>query len=199
MKEFLTKNFSTLLIALLVIFLWSKGVFKSTQPAQPTVVIVSDTTNKQHTGSVTNTSKEIQYIPYRVEVVKEVMKDSDEVKKIVEDYLSTHVQQSSLDIPDSLGHVTATTYTTKNKVDSTKWDYKINERIITNTITKVIPEKKYIQLFFGGGPAFDVNKKFYSIGADLLIKNKKDRILGVTSQIDRSRNISIGLKVYWKL
>lgn len=205
MKDFIKTNFQFLvIIGLAVFFFLQRTTQPAPQPQQPIVIVTSDTTNKQHTGTVTNTSKEIQYIPYKVETVREVMGDTAAIRRVIEDYYSTRVQKSELPIPDSLGHVSATTYTTKNNVDSTKWDYKINERTITNTITIREPYKPKGQLYWGGGLGASTTYKISDIHLGIGYKNKKDQLFTlephynplITLPQDR---LSVQASSYWKI
>lgn len=180
MKDFITKNFSVLLVAVLILFLWSKGMFKPAPALQPTIVVVSDTTDKQHTGTIITTPPIIQYVPYPVEkVTKEILSDSNYVKQIIADYLSKRIQKDTLHLPDTLGYVAVTDTVTSNRVVNRKWDFNIKERTITNTVTIKEPYKPKTQLYYGfeiSSPLSDI-LGIQQLQAGLIIKNKKDNIL----------------------
>jgi hypothetical protein len=177
--EFVNKNFSTLLITALVLFLYMKGVFDKNPQQAPTIVVVSDTTNKNHTATVVSYPGQTQYIPYPIEkITREMVLDTAYMHAILQDYLSTKVQEDSLKI-DSIGSIHTTTFTSRNKVDSTWWKYNIKEREIKTTITVKEPYKPKTELYYGFGITSPIGPLLgiQQAEASLLLKNKKDNIL----------------------
>lgn len=185
MKEFITKNFSVLLITLLILFLWNKGAFKNTQnDNKPVIVFTSDTTNKNHEGSHESTPQQVQYIPYPVEkITTQVIQDTNYVKQIIADYMSRRIQQDSIIFKDSLGYVKTTDTVSNNRIIGRKWDYNVKERIVTNTITITQPYKPKSQLYYG----FELTSPFAgTLGIEqaqvgIQLKNKKDNILKLST------------------
>ena len=180
MINFLKTNFQFLVIVALGVLLFFQRTTETRPDTKPIIIYHTDTAHVAHTGAVTTTSsKEIKYVPYPVEKVKEIVKevstDTAALRKLVEDYYAGRDQKHVLKI-DSIGTVEAITHTTKNKVDSVAWKYDIKERIITNTITIKEPYKPRTQVYVGGSLSFSPEYKLQDVGIGGGFKNKKDQL-----------------------
>jgi hypothetical protein len=100
---------------------------------------------------------------------------------------------------DTLGYVAITDTVNQNllKGRSIRTNYKIPT--ITNTVTIQHYEKPKAQLYYGGG--IDLSPSFAPTGAHggLLLKTKKDQLIGVQVGTGINGGINYGFSSYWKI
>jgi hypothetical protein len=100
---------------------------------------------------------------------------------------------------DTLGYVAITDTVNQNSIKgrSVRSNYKIPT--ITNTITIQHYEKPKAQLYFGGG--IDLNPTLAPTGAHggLILKTKKDQLLGLQVGTSIGEGINYGFSSYWKI
>lgn len=185
MKEFITKNFSVLLVATLVIFLWSKGVFKPSVPQEPRIIrdttyVIGQAPVQQHqpTTVITIPTPTIpqQYTPDTS--YKGIFRQYQEV---LLQLLAKNVTKDTLHLKDSSGREFASVpiedTVTTNKIVNRKWSYNYSLPVITNTIIQ--PYKPRTQLF----PGFEITSpignslSIQQVDIGLILKNKKDQII----------------------
>jgi hypothetical protein len=196
MREFINRNFTPLLILALLLVLFSQGFFDRPPAVAPTVVVVSDTTYRPHQGTVvTQAPPVVQYVPYPVASVRDVVQDTAAVRRVVEDYLATRVQEDSIKI-DSLGSVTARTYTTRNRVDSIRWAYNLRERTINNTITIREPYVPRRTLLVGGGVSATPQLALTGAEAGALYLDRRQRLYGAGVEYRPQTGLQVELRHY---
>lgn len=117
-------------------------------------------------------------------------------QKLVEEFIAKNIHKDSIKI-DSIGYVNIQDTVSKNKIIGRKTNYTLKYPIITNTIT--LPEKKYNQLYIGGGLQGGQNELLNQFNAGVLFKNKKDQIYGIYTGIDTEGQVQFGLQSYWKI
>ena len=123
-----------------------------------------------------------------------------DTQEIVRDYFSKNIYIDTFKLNDScftnLGYVVATDTIFKNKIFSRKWDAHIESVDVNNSSIVKGPLKN--QFYFGGSLGIE-KPSLTMLGADLLLKNKKDHIyileVGETSNF----NFYIQGKVFWKI
>jgi hypothetical protein len=100
---------------------------------------------------------------------------------------------------DTLGYVAITDTVNQNNIKgrSVRSNYKIPT--ITNTVTIQHYEKPKAQMFFGGG--IDLSSSLVPVGAHggLLLKTKKDQVLGLQVGTGANGGINYGFNSYWKI
>lgn len=190
MKDFITKNFSILIIAVLAIIIFLQ---RSCTPAENTtqIVKVTDTAyipivqTEYRPGQVIYVDKPI-FIPYNEPI---------DTPAIIRDYFSLRVYKDTLRLKDTLGYIAITDSIYMNKIKGRIWDAHINKQIITETIT-IYPEPKG-QLYAGGSLGMSPN--LLMIGGDLIWKTKKDQMYGVGVGVNSSLQPYIQFRSLWKI
>jgi hypothetical protein len=166
---------------------------------KPVITRVSDTTHIVHEGS-----KVTQPIVYKTEIfpvekiTKELLADTAYMRQLVQAYFNVNHSRDTLKV-DTLGYVAADITVSKNNVDSIKWDYKLKEKLITNTITIKEPYKPRNQVYIGGGITATPNLQIQGVEAGLLFKNKKDQIFGGKVQYSPQTGFGVGVSSFWKI
>jgi hypothetical protein len=211
MKDFLDKHFQfVIMVGIILFLLYSRMQEKGNSAQPPTVVVVSDTTDKHHIGQVTTVPTVYQTIPYPVDrLTQQYLPDTNyarlrvQFEELRDKYLATNVQKDSTKV-DSLGTVRVTDSVSQNKVFNRKWEFDIKERIIntTTTITKYAAPKR--QLYFGAGVGATTSYKISQVEGGLLYKDKKDRVFGAVGNYNTlvpnpQDRFSIKLSSYWIL
>ena len=75
--------------------------------------------------------------------------------------------------------------------------YNLKYPIITNTV--IVPEKKKLQLYVGGGIQGQKSGIINQINANLLLKTKKDHIYGGSFGVNLLGEFQFGVQSYWKI
>lgn len=206
MRDFITKNFlSLIVIVLIVILLLQRCGSDGTVAPKNT----SDTVSVTHYHYFKDTSKSkpvfikgerdtvlensIEYIPSQD--YDDLYSQFEELKQAV---LSKNVYKDNLKI-DSFGTISITDTVQNNRIIGRQY---INNLIIpekTTTITNTIYPKPKNQFYIGGGVQGSQVKIIQGFDAGLMLKNKKDQIFGVTAGINTSGEIRYGVQSYWKI
>lgn len=110
--------------------------------------------------------------------------------------LKTYVDTVKL---DTLGYVAVTDTVQKNGLIGRSYHTNYKIPTITNTVTINHYAKPKAQMFFGGG--IDLNQSLAPTGAHagLLLKTKKDQILGLQVGTGANGGINYGFNSYWKI
>lgn len=200
--NFLKTNFQFCVLATLILM----GFFymnKDKAPvAAPTIVVVSDTTDKNHEGTVITQPTLVQSIPYPVDRIPADYVPASTIdsvvaqyKRLLAEHFVTNVQKDTLKV-DSLGYVSATTYTSKNKVDSLRYDYRIKERIINNTITITQPAKATRKVLLGGGINANLGYQITGGKVGVMYQNRKDQLFGLGGEYNVVGGLSIEAQTF---
>jgi hypothetical protein len=100
---------------------------------------------------------------------------------------------------DTIGYISITDTVNQNSIKgrSVRTNYKIPT--ITNTITIQQPDKPKAHLYYGGG--VDVTQMFAPIGAHggLILKTKKDQLIGLSVGTGANGEINYRFTSYWKI
>lgn len=209
--KFLDKHFSTILVVVLMWIVFTQRIADRPAASQaPIIIVTSDTTNREHTGSVNSQPIVYQTIPIPYSQIPAGYVPSSNVdsvraqyQRLLAEHFAKNIQKDSLGL-DTLGYVKTTDTVQGNKIVGRGWDYKVNERTITTTITIKEPYKPKRQLYAGGGVGFNLNQKVSDVTLGALYKNKKDQIFGL--HLDYNLNVpaikdgtSIQFSSYWRL
>lgn len=116
---------------------------------------------------------------------------------ILQNYFNKQPLFDSLVLDDSLGVVCIYDTLSQNKLDSRRWDAKINKMKINHTII-VVPEPK-MEYYLGGVIGLDRQNIINFAGPTLLIKNKRNQVFSVGAGYSNNKSVTIQGGIYWKL
>ena len=117
-------------------------------------------------------------------------------ESLVRELLAKNISSDSIKI-DSIGHVYITDTVSKNMIIGRSTRYNVKYPIITNTV--IVPEKKKLQMYLGGGVQGQKNEIINQINAGLLLKTKKDQIIGINAGTTINGNAVYGVQSFWKI
>jgi hypothetical protein len=115
--------------------------------------------------------------------------------RIVSDYMRTYAYSDTINV-DSNTFVISDTIS-QNKIQSRRFEAKITEKTIVNTITKEAKAKNSLYLGFRGDLSPSNGLEVLSPGIALNFKNKA--LIGLNVDLGLNRQIRYGLGVYFKI
>lgn len=115
--------------------------------------------------------------------------------RIVSDYMRTYAYSDTINV-DSNTFVISDTIS-QNKIQSRRFEAKITEKTIVNTITKEAKAKNSLYLGFRGDLSPSNGLEVLSPGIALNVKNKA--LIGLNVDLGLNRQIRYGLGVYFKI
>lgn len=115
--------------------------------------------------------------------------------RIVSDYMRTYAYSDTINV-DSNTFVISDTIS-QNKIQSRKFEAKITEKTIVNTITKEAKAKNSLYLGFRGDLSPSNGLEVLSPGIALNVKNKA--LIGLNVDLGLNKQIRYGLGVYFKI
>jgi len=191
-----------LVIVLLVIILLQRCSKDPVVVEQPK--IIRDTTWVYTDTTITKQPQIIKTITVPVEQWNtEYLPDTSSMAILVKQYnelankfLALNISVDSLTV-DTIGKVYITDTVTNNVIKNRKLSYNLKFPTITNTI--ILPEPKKTQWYVGGTIQGEQGALISQINANLLIKNKKDQMLGGYVGLNKSGALQIGLSSFWKI
>jgi hypothetical protein len=208
MKTFIEKNFSNIVIVVLLVIIFLQRLDGGGQEVslngnkKDTTVLVINHVYKDTTKSKpvfikgerdTVLESSVYYLPSS-------NYDSLYVQytTLKEQFLSKNIYADSVQI-DTFGYIKVVDTLQKNQMVGRSFikDLKIPEKTITITNT-IYPEPKR-QLYIGGGVLGNTDNIVGQIQAGLLLKNKKDQIFGLSTGINANGSVQYGLSSYWKI
>ena len=194
--KFIKDNFLSLIILFLVFILFfSKGKETTvTKTLKDTVWVYKDSivyTKPQviKTISVLYKDRPKEYLPdtnYASLVLQ--------YNKLVDKFLDSNIYQDSIKI-DSIGHVYVKDTVSNNLLKGRSYSYSLKYPII-NTYTTSPPKN---QLYYGGGVLGSPVEIINNIQLGVLLKTKRDRIVGINAGINSQGTITYGVSSYWKI
>jgi hypothetical protein len=188
-----------IIVLILVLFLQRCG--KGTDSVEPKIIrdttwVIKDstiTTKPQMVGTITvpvdrwNT----EYLP-DTNYTKLLAQYMDVTNK----FLASNIYSDSLHI-DSLGYVLVKDTVSKNMLIGRTFSYDIKYPIIKET--RIIPEKKRNQFYLGGYVQGNEVSGLDELGAEILLKDKKDRMFGISAGLTTDGQIMYGVSSFWKI
>lgn len=166
-------------------------------------VVVRDTLWNEHDSTIVKqmTVKEVIHDPV---IIQQYVPDTNyerlkiQFEMLVKEHTAKNVYADTLKL-DTLGYIAVADTTQMNKLLNRTYDYKYKIPTITEkiTITKYPPKRN--QLYIGG--AINVDKGFAPSTAEvgLILKTKRDQIMGVKAGSDINGNVNYGFQSYWKI
>jgi hypothetical protein len=202
-KETIQKNFlSIVVVVLIVILLLQRCGSGDTEPA-PGVIIKRDTTWIVKDSTIITKPQLVNTIEVPVERWETEYLPDTNYAKLLEQYvalsakfLQMGIYQDTVKL-DSFGYVAIKDTVTKNALSGRLVDYHIKVPKITETIT--IPEKKKNQVYIGGMIGGSKEQIVNQINAGLMLKTKRDQIIGVNAGINTQGQVVYGVQSYWKI
>jgi hypothetical protein len=147
------------------------------------------------------TVKEVIHDPV---VIQQYLPDTNyerlkiQFEMLVKEHTVKNVYADTLKL-DTLGYIAIADTTQLNKLLNRSYNYKYKIPTITEqiTITKYPPKRN--QLYVGAG--VNVERTFAPASAELglLLKTKRDQIMGVKAGSDINGNVTYGFQSYWKI
>lgn len=206
MKNFLNfKYFFAGMVVLIILFFLLRGCYPKVKEV---VVTKYDTTFVKHDSVIYVDREKLVYVKSIKTPIKDIPKKllpSNNPDTLVRQYAdlllehsTKHIYLDTLKI-DSIGWVAVEDTVQYNQLASRKYTYSIKERQIkeTTTITRTNPPKN---LFFVGGEAMFNQRTVTGAQIGLLLKNRKDNIIGVSAGYDfPQKSIIYSAKFYTKL
>lgn len=183
--DFIKKNFTILIVGILMLIFYFQGCFDKFKPGVPT--ITHDTTVIVHEyQSAPYTPTTINVLPPKPDIINlpEYQADTSSLQNLRRQFdalvlklTQQNIYNDTLKV-DSLGWVNVKDTISENKLVKRSYNFNIKEHLVTTTITQpYIPRN---QVFIGFGIGSNLNaKNFRDVELGLLFKNKKDYILGV--------------------
>lgn len=166
-------------------------------------VIVRDTLWNEHDSTIIKqmTVKEVIHDPV---IIQQYLPDTNyerlklQFEMLVKEHTVKNVYADTLKL-DTLGYIAVADTTQMNKLLKRTYDYKYKIPTITEkiTITKYPPKRN--QLYIGGG--INVTQSFAPSSAEvgLILKTKRDQMMGVKAGSDINGNVNYGFQSYWKI
>jgi hypothetical protein len=176
--SFIKKNFTYLLIAILVLIIIFQRSCTSKVDSKVKTITISGTKYdviKQHIDTVKILVTQTVYrkgndifheIPNYVYVPLNI-----DTSNVIKRYYTLNIYKDTLHLKDSLGYVSVTDSIIRNSIVSRVWDAKVNKVVINNT--NYVRQKPRTQLYFGGTLGYQ--KPSLTAGINLLLKTKKDQ------------------------
>lgn len=115
--------------------------------------------------------------------------------RIVSDYMRTYAYSDTINVDSNTFVINDTI--SQNKIQSRRFEAKITEKTIVNTITKEAKAKNTLYLGFRGDLSPSNGLEVLSPGIALNVKNKA--LIGLNVDLGLNRQIRYGLGVYFKI
>jgi hypothetical protein len=196
--EFIKNNFlSVIILGLVLILFFNKGK----EVSKKDIEIIRDTTwiHKDSTIYSKSTVVKTVSVPYEKRII-EYIPDTNynklvrQYNTLVDKYLIVKMYKDSIKI-DSIGYVHINDTISSNTLQGRSYTYNIKHPIINN----YIPLKTKNQLYYGGGVGGNPIEIVNNIYAGVLLKTKRDRIVGINIGLNSKGLVNYGLSSYWKI
>ena len=166
-------------------------------------LIVRDTVWQEHDSTIIKqmTVKEVIHDPV---VIQQYLPDTNyerlkiQFEMLVKEHTVKNVYADTLKL-DTLGYIAVADTTQLNKLLNRSYNYKYKIPTITETVTITKYPPKRNQFYIGAG--INIEQSFAPQGAELglLLKTKRDQIMGIKAGSDINGNINYGFQSYWKI
>lgn len=200
------KFYHIVILALLIAVLWlgMKGCHNGSEVPKSHTTTIIDTFLVIERDTVYLSSPAIvKTIPGKVPEF--ITKDTScEAARIARDvlatnYFATSIQSQKFRKGNSWLELTDTV--TQNKIIGRRAIYELETVTVkeTNTITNTIQAEQKRQVYLGGGISGNKANLVNRFELGLLYKDRKDRMFGVSADLDVTGQVSYGIKSYWKI
>ena len=190
-------NFKNIVIGVLLILLLLTQTCKKTVICPETkTTIKHDTTWIVKDTVIYSKPKLINTIKYKTILKTKV--DSFKIQDTSISCMDINIYSDTLKL-DTLGKVIIIDTIQHNQITGRNYKLKYKFPIITNTITNYIVEPKKTQWYVGGLIGINNIDIINNINIGILVKNKKDQILGIQVGINKQGLLEYGLSSYRKI
>jgi len=195
----LQKNLPYLIILILLILLSFQRCQKpaDSQPQKPQIKVERDTVVVVKKDTIKSKPKLIRSEPDTLFLSDSVMFIPPELLAQLRDYHTKKIYTDSIAL-DSLGYVRITDTVYKNKLEGHDVQYSVSIPKVTETITITNPAKPVRQIYIGGTLLGNQTMPLRGATANILYKDRKDRVFGVSAGINEG-HIIYGVSSYWKI
>ena len=201
--NFIKKNFSYLVIAALVIVIIFMRSCSGTSNGGKEIIKVDGKKYeviKRETDTIRVPVIQTVYKPGN-DIIHEVINYVNipanvDSMAVVKDYFATRVYKDTLKLEGDLGYITVTDSITKNALAGRLWNSNVNKTTINNTI--YLKELPRTQLYIGGTLGMQ-RPEALTIGGNLILKDKKDRMYGIGYGVNSNLNSYFQASMLWKI
>lgn len=167
-------------------------------------VVVRDTVWNEHDSTIIR-QMTIREVIYDIDTLPpQYLPDTNyaalklQFEALVKEHASKNVYSDTLKL-DTLGYIAVADTTQFNKLLNRSYDYKYKIPTITEqiTITKYPPKRN--QVYIGGAINVDAKLAPSTAEVGLILKTKRDQIMGVKAGSDINGNVNYGFQSYWKI
>lgn len=167
-------------------------------------VVVRDTVWNEHDSTIIR-QMTIREVIYDIDTLPpQYLPDTNyaalklQFEALVKEHASKNVYSDTLKL-DTLGYIAVADTTQFNKLLNRSYDYKYKIPTITEqiTITKYPPKRN--QVYIGGAINVDAKLAPSTAEVGLILKTKRDQIMGVKAASDINGNVNYGFQSYWKI
>jgi len=166
-------------------------------------LVIRDTVWNEHDSTIIRqmTVKEVIHEPV---VIPQYIPDTNYVtlklqfEALVREHAAKNIYSDTLKL-DTLGYIAVADTTQYNKLLKRSYDYKYKIPTITEKtiITKYAPKRN--QVYIGGAINVDAKLAPSTAEVGLILKTKRDQMMGVKAGSDINGNINYGFQSYWKI
>jgi hypothetical protein len=202
-KETIQKNFLNIVIVVLLAIILLQRCGGGNTASEPTVIVKRDTVWIVKDSTIITKPQLVKTIEIPVERWETEYLPDTNYAKLLEQYvtlsskfLQMGIYQDTVKL-DSFGYAAIKDTVSKNTLVGRSVNYHIKVPKITETI--IIPEKKVNQMYVGGMIGGSKEQIVNQINAGLLLKTKKDQIIGVNAGINTQGQVVYGVQSYWKI
>lgn len=203
--NFIKKNFTLLVIALLVIIILLQRSCNgnSNQINKPEIIkiegksyeVIKRITDTLIVPTVQTVYKAGSTI-YKDRTIYVEIPTRIDTTQIINEYLSINVYKDTLLLQDSLGYISVIDSISKNLLTGRVWDAHVNKTTINNTIyLKTLPKN---QLYLGGMISY-ARPAEVLIGTNLILKTKTDKMYTIGYSVSSDVNSYFHIGIAWKL
>jgi hypothetical protein len=167
-------------------------------------VVVRDTVWNEHDSTIIR-QMTIREVIYDIDTLPpQYLPDTNyaalklQFEALVKEHASKNVYSDTLKL-DTLGYIAVADTTQFNKLLNRSYDYKYKIPTITEkiTITKYPPKRN--QVYIGGAINVDAKLAPSTAEVGLILKTKRDQIMGAKAGSDINGNVNYGFQSYWKI
>lgn len=167
-------------------------------------IVVRDTVWNEHDSTIIR-QMTIREVIYDIDTLPpQYLPDTNyaalklQFEALVKEHASKNVYSDTLKL-DTLGYIAVADTTQFNKLLNRSYDYKYKIPTITEqiTITKYPPKRN--QVYIGGAINVDAKLAPSTAEVGLILKTKRDQIMGVKAGSDINGNVNYGFQSYWKI
>lgn len=188
--------YACIIVVVIMIILTQAAIIKDLRKPGPTT-IVTDTTYVPKDTIVYKPGK----IIYKDTTIYVAVPTDVDTATILQAYFAKNIYTDTLRLNDSLGLIVVRDTISRNAIQGRIFNAHINQKVITTTISEQLPYIPVTQVYLGLDANY-INKDMQSLTAGLLLKTRKDQIVGANAGIIRIGNKMypyFGGKLYWKI